>query len=370
MLNLLRTGFVFILFGISTGVVGQQVTINPGVDTLDKNINAVVTLWKGYLASKPGRDNLKDNPFWADSENKLYPLVDQLCYAVSTEIPVYEMGNPTILSITPKNEGYEIKTLFSWADNAGKIYASSIISVFAQKEGSSYKLYNALSVNSKRWKTKRFGDIIYHFPAYHKFSSKDAATLRVHIEELRKQWQLAAIPVNYYFAETFEEVQQLRGLVFAMGMGNAQKPSGMAEPANNIVYAGGLGENYFHEIVHIYLNKLFPTSPLIEGLAVFYGGSLGHDLQWHLAKLADYLSQHPEIKLNELENFTYLDNTTNPNSTIQGLLCYLAYKKGGVNALKQLMLYSDIYIAVEAVFAVKKDKLDGWLREQLLLNRQ
>lgn len=124
-------------------------------------------------------------------------------------------------------------------------------------------------------------------------------------------------------------------------------------------------ENYFHEVVHIYLNKLFPASQLVEGLAVFYGGSLGHDLKWHLTRLNDYLNQHPEINLNDLEKFLYTDNYTNPSSAIQGLLCYIAYQKGGLEGLKKLMSYDDTYVAIEKEFGIKKDGLNKYLRQQI-----
>jgi hypothetical protein len=169
--------------------------------------------------------------------------------------------------------------------------------------------------------------------------------------------------------DTYEDIQHLRGLDYCAGMGNRDKPSGMADLENNNVFAGELGENYFHEMVHIYLNRVFPKSPFVDGLAVFYGGSMGHDLKWHLTRLSDYLSQHKEINLNDLEQFYYMDNFTNPKSTIQGLICDLAYKKGGLDKLKKLLSYEDIYTAIESEFRIKKGGLNEYLRQQINANK-
>jgi hypothetical protein len=354
-------------FGAKT--FGQQVTINSGVDTADQDIKDVTTLWTNYLKSKPNKNNIKESPFWADTEKKRFPKVDQLLNAINSDYPTYSMGNPTILYVKPKSEFYEIKTLFSWTDSLESVYALCITSVFAKKENGRYKLYNALTVNGKNWKTEKFGSVIFHFPQSHSFDKNEAGKLLQSIDELTKQWNIQITPIDYYFADTYEEIQHLRGLDYSIGMGNKDKPSGMSDLETKTVYAGGLGENYFHEVVHIYLNKLFPKSQLVEGLAVFYGGSLGHNLKWHLTRLNDYLNQHPEINLNDLEKFWYMDNYTNPNSTIQGLLCYIAYQKGGLESLKKLMSHEDTYVAVEKSFGIKKDGLNKFLRQQINSNK-
>jgi hypothetical protein len=360
---------IVLFFTVATKIFAQQVAINPGVDTTDKDINAVTALWSNYLKSKPNKDNIKDSPFWADTEKKKFPKVDQLLNAISSDYPTYSMGRPTILYVKPQHGFYEIKTLFSWTDSSENVFAQCITSVFATKENEQYKLYNALTVNSKEWQTQTIGSVTFHFPQTHAFDKNEASKLLQSIDDLTKQWSLQSIPIDYYFADTYEAIQHLRGLDFCAGMGNKDKPSGMSDMEMNTVFSGGLGENYFHEVVHLYLNRQFPKSPLVEGLAVFYGGSMGHDLKWHLTRLSDYLSQHTEINLNDLEGFYYMDNFTNPNSAIQGLICYLAYKEGGLKKLKKLMSHADIYTALEKEFSIKKGNLNEYLRQQINANK-
>jgi hypothetical protein len=64
-----------------------------------------------------------------------------------------------------------------------------------------------------------------------------------------------------------------------------------------------------------------------------------------------------------------MDNFTNPNSTIQGLLCYIAFKNGGLDKLKKLMLHEDTYTAIENELGIKKGELNKYLRQQVNLNK-
>ena len=360
---------IAVLFVCTTKTFGQHVAINLGVDTTDQDIKAVITLWINYLQTKPNRNSIKGSPFWSDAEQKKYPKVDQLLNALNSDIPTYSMGNPTILYVKPKHDFFEIKTLFSSTDSLENVSVLCITSVFCKKENGQYKLYNALTVNSKNWKLENTESVTFHFPESHAVDKNEANKLLKSINNLKKQWNLQTIPIDYYFADTYEEIQHVRGFEYAIGMGNKDKPSGMADVESKMVFAGGLGENYFHEVVHIYLNKLFPKSPLLEGLAVFYGGSLGHDLKWHLTRLNDHLNKHPEINLNDLENFRYMDNFTNPNSTILGLLIHISYQNGGCSNLKKLMSHEDLYTAIENEFGIKKEGLNNYLRQQIIANK-
>lgn len=363
---------VFAVALFFTGAIktfGQPITINTGVDTADSDIKAVSTLWTNYLRSVPNQDNIKNSPYWADTEKKKFSKVDQLLNALHSDYPTYSMGNPTILYVKPKEDFYEIKTLFGGTDSTGNISVLCITSVFAKKENGAYKLYNAFTLNTKQWKAEKLGSVTFHFPPAHPFDKNGAGKLLRSISALTKEWNLPIVPIDYYVADSYEEIEHLRGLDYYVGMGNREKPSGMADPDIKTVFAGGLGENYFHEVVHIYLNNLFPKSQLLDGLAVLYGGSMGHELKWHLARLDDYLNHHPETDLYDLEKFRYMDNFTNPGSTIQGLLCYMAYQKGGLEKLKKLMSYEDTYTAVEKEFGVNRAGINKYLRQQIHANK-
>ena len=55
------------------------------------------------------------------------------------------------------------------------------------------------------------------------------------------------------------------GFDYNFMMVNAEKPTGLSDAIDNLTYSSGCGENYFHEVVHLYLNPLHSKSPLNEG---------------------------------------------------------------------------------------------------------
>lgn len=359
--------FLFILF-LSTNCYGQKVFINPGVDTTDQQIVQAISVWTNYLNSKPDTLNMQTSPFWDETEKEKYPFVDQL-YNSLGDTPPYEIGKPTILYAKPDSQFVLIKTLFSYSDSLQNTIAWCITNVYVKKENDTYKLYNALSKNISTWLMKKMGSVTYYYPPTYKFNETKAAKLILSINRLTEEWKLKKIPITYYIGETYEQLEKLRGLDYSAGMGNQTKPSGISDAKNKSVYCGGLGENYFHEVIHIYLNPLNPKSALREGVAVFYAGSMGQSLKWHLKRLSKYLAEHLEINLTNLEDFYYLDNFTNPNSTIQGLLCYLAYKEGGFEKLKKLLTYETLDAGIENGFGIKKKDFNHFLREQISLNK-
>lgn len=364
----MRTVVFLLLLTTWTEVTGQLIAVNPGVDSTDTEIKSALLCWSKYLLSRPSKLNIKDSPFWAESEKVKYPNVDQLLNAIDSDAPTYSMGYPTIIYAKPKNGLMEIKTLFGRLDDLRTIYVSSIISVFVKKEREEYKLYNSLTIKTQSWNSQKRGSVTFHYSPTHKFDKKKADSLLQSIQDLTSKWSLQPIPIDYYYADTFEEMQHSRGLDYSVGMGNKDKPSGMADLDTKMVFCGGLGENYFHEVVHIYLNPLFPKSPLLEGLAVFYGGSMGKELGWHITRLNNYLNQHPEIDLTDFESFWHMDNYTNPNSTIKGLICDLAYEKGGLVKLKSLLSHDDINMAIVKEFNIQKEEIGKFLRGEIKVN--
>ncbi len=306
---------LFLLF-FSTIAYAQEVKVNLGVDLKNPEIKEVIDLWTSYIQSRPSKSTNTNNQFWADSENSKYKDVDLLLYSYSGFQTTYELGTPTIYYVKPTADGYHIKTMFQGKVGENDRDILAMTSVYARKEDGSFKLFNALTVNGKQWQKRKIDHVTFYYPPNHDFDEGKAADLLESIHKLRKDWNLKPIETTYYFAPTYEEIAALRGLDFGLGMGNAQKPTGIVDMANNTVYCAGLGENYFHEVAHVYLNQEFPHSPFLEGLAVFYGGSMGKSLQWHLERMDAYLAEN-KVDLGNYEKFYYMDNYTNPRGTIE-----------------------------------------------------
>ncbi len=157
------------------------------------------------------------------------------------------------------------------------------------------------------------------------------------------------------------------------GKGSQIGIRGNNDSENGIIYSGGGGEYYPHELAGVYLGPLFPNANgwLLAGLVALYGGSFGHPLLYHYRRANEYLKAHPEIDLsNFLSDFTFLDEKTSPVYVMGGLICQLVLAKGGIKALRgflSLKTKSDeeFYSAIEKEFDVSRKGLNNFLRSEI-----
>lgn len=355
--------FISLLF--TSQFCSAQIPVNNPVDPADTELTNAVDFLSRYFHEFDNRQSPDYSKYWDAEDCKEYKHPDQLVYGINTEWPTYRIGKPTILYAKPENGYVHIKTLFGKGDSTGKVSVMSITNHYiAHDNNNTLHFISPIRLAAKTWNTTEVGNITYHYPSYHHFDKAKAKMLTGNISALERDWGLQPIKIRYYFADTKEELEHLRGFDFTVAMGNRDKPSGMSDDTDNIVYCGGWGENYFHEVVHIYLNRHYPQSPLREGLAVFYGGSLGHELPWHIKRLNEYLQKHGEIDFGK-DDFYYLDNYTNPNSTIMGMLCLDAYNKNGVAGLKHIMAYTSLDEIMAKEFGIGKRGLNAFLRKMI-----
>jgi hypothetical protein len=357
--------FALTLMIFCTPICQAQIPVNNPIDPADTELVNAVDFLSKYLHEFDNGGSPDYSKYWDAEDCKAYKHPDQLLYGINTEWPTYKIGKPAILYAKPENGYVHIKTLFGRGDSTGKVSVMSITNHYIKRdEHNTLHFISPIWLAQNEWKTTVAGSITYHYPSYHHFDKNKAKMLAGNISALQRDWGLQPIPIRYYFADTREELEHLRGFDFTVAMGNRDKPSGMSDDTDNIVYCGGWGENYFHEVVHVYLNRHYTQSPLREGLAVFYGGSLGHELKWHIKRLNEYLHIHTEINL-EKDDFYYMDNYTNPNSTIMGMLCLDAYNKNGVIGLKHIMSYTSLDDIMSNEYGVKRGEWDEFLRKMI-----
>lgn len=342
-----------------------QINVNPGVDTTDLTIKSAIKFYSDYMSEFKGKKIPDFKKYWSEADCKRYKVPDPSVYGVGGDYPTYSMAPiKTITYVKPlANDIIVLKSIGGWIDTLKILNVTYLSNHYLKKDNNQqFHFISPITYDQRNWQHKSLRNIHYIFPKKHVFNKKKADSLISQIEKLEKDWSLKPIEIEYYFAPTYDEIQQIRGYNFTLGQGNRDKPSGISNQTDNIVYCAGNGENYFHEIVHIYLNPIHPKSPLNEGLAVFYGGSMGKDLSWHVQRVKAYLKNHPEINLNKPEDFYFMDNYTNPLSTIQGLLCSLIYKKDGVHGLKRLMDYTNMQDVYEKEFSLSLKDLNKGLR--------
>jgi hypothetical protein len=321
----------------------KQFFVQPWVDTSATNVQKAIAFYRSYVESFRHDTLPPFHNYWRTKDMEQYEIPDQMVYGIQGDYPTYSMGEQrSIIYVKPIGDIVHIKTQIGW-DADGKYQLLCIANHYVSfyKDGSPYFI-SPLDMAAPAWQQTRIRNVVFHYPAYHTFDRSKAKSLIANIKMLEHDWQLQPIEINYFFANTIEEIKQLTGFDYTLDMGNADKPSGISNDINNTAFCAGLGENYFHEIVHIYLNRLYPKSPLQEGLAHFYGGSMGKTLAYHKKKLIKYLIAHPEVHVDSMNDLPKPGNNTNQYSTVQAILCTDAYDKGGLGGLQKIMQYESI----------------------------
>ena len=362
-MKLLKTNILLLLLILGINTFAQKITYNYIADSSNVETKKVIELFENYIASNP--QNKLQSPFWnSKAQNNHFDFLE------SEFQPSLYMGFPIhVLSIKSINGLFEIKAQFSYCKKDETPYVLAIVNYYVKKEDNVYKLFNALTINKVKWNSINVGFVDFYFPYYHKFNYVKAKKLNDFITRITNIFDVQPISFEYYFANEYDEVQRLKGIDYYIGMGGITKPSGKA--SNDKVYCGGLGENYFHEVFHVQIDKHYPNKHfwVSEGVATYLGGSRGKNLQWHITRTNQYLKAHSEIDLNDMLKLKNLDEQTSYHYVLGGLIAKKIYDKGGWNLIKKFMSSGekniDYYNAIEKHLGIPKSELNLYLRKQL-----
>lgn len=265
---------ILLLFFLASIEIDAQVYVNPGVDTTDKDIKEAIEFYTSYVNEFKGKQLPDFNKYWSAEDCKKYKVPDPSVYGVNGDISTYSMtSSKTIYYVKPLSSGLILlKSMGGWIDSLKNINVMYDVNIYITKSANqNYQFISPLNYFKENWQKQKVRNVEFIFQKNHVFDRKKADTLIKKIQKLEIEWNLNPIEVEYLFTNTYEEIQLIRGFNYSIGLGNRDKTSGISNDVDNIIYSAGAGENHFHEFVHVYLNKLFPKSPLKEGLAVFYG---------------------------------------------------------------------------------------------------
>lgn len=317
------------------------VFINPNVINKDSSVvNEVITVWGKYLATKDSLYGL--NHYWSNEEKKRRNQPDYFI-RIANNSGFYKKKSyykPTVLAIIKNDTTYTIKTLFANAErDNGFSRVSAIVNVEVVKEGASWRLRSMLERNLKEeYLSKKIGNILYYYPKSRKLNKKLAKKFDKFNDQIATKFGNLPIKIIYYLCRSNRDVKKLKGFDFEPTMFYDNQIGGMADLANNAIYAGNDSEIYEHELIHLYADKKWPNNShelFTEGLATYLGGSVGYPLDYHVKKIALYAQTH-KVDFSDLANLPPIDEYTNFQYTIGGLICKIVDKKSGLAGLTVL----------------------------------
>jgi len=320
--------------------VFSQLAVNPGADTSSIEHQEIYRFWNDYINTQPSKNTTAHISFWNEEDRKQFKQPDLVLHAINGEHSTFELGYPTLLSILPfKNNFYEIKTAVGYATENGVINIIAITKHYVKKSmKGKYELYSPLDVlhDVKLVKNEEF--TIYSLKNVN-VSADTINKLSSFIKQIKTDYGIKENnKITILYGRNASETDYLLGFDFNM-MSSANNPAGgMADIENNAIMLKGLSP-VFHETVHLFINPIYTNSPLLEGVATFYGGSMGKSLEEGIKFMNEYCEQRPTLDLYEklvVGNF-YINAHYNPNYILQGLLVREAHRKNGIEGIKKLL---------------------------------
>ncbi len=362
-----------LLFIFSFELSAQKVVLNFDVNPGWENFSEIIEVWTNYLQAPTESAGAQ---YWNTAEVAKYGIKDYNLinheYSPSFHrlIKVY---TAQIMSISAQDGLYKVTTQFYYPKH-DTIMTLCILNVYAKREkpDGEFKLYNARNVIlQKDWSSQTVGYLKYYYPKNHEFDEEKALK--------QDQFITSTLPgifgckpdtVEYYFAETRKQLDDLKGFEFNVGGSGTEKPSGKTNGTS--VYTTGTDEYYPHELVHVFINPMYPDMHnwASEGLATFLGGSRGQSLQWHIKRTATYLEEHPEVDLNNMLDLRTMDEYTDYRYVLGGAIIQLIHDKENCKAVKEFLAETtsddeSYYSAIERHLGWKRNEIDKKFRKAL-----
>lgn len=350
--------------------------INHSVNNADREEESkLIEYWQSYLNSSKWftRDTM-----WY-SEEARYPTVflfeTGLTYLESRKIPLHN----TVLGLVPVEDDYwMMKSLFYSIDSTSSFTnINHIVSVYFKfREDGSIIMQNSTDYHRSIWQSAQVGSIRYYMhPDFH-FIKEDAIKMSDFNDSLAVLYDVPPLKFDYFVSRYTREIAQLMGYDFNPNIYRPEQSGGMADIYNGIIYAGNNSAYYPHEVVHLYnyevagqgFHQIFD-----EGVATFFGGSGGYDLDWHLVRLKEFIQDDLDFDFSDLNALaTDIPNDellTDFRYVIGGFLTRKIYNKEGMVGLREALTAGrsddDFFRVIKEKLGVSKKEFNNYIRKEV-----
>jgi len=315
-------------WGIDTSSTGS------GDYTTQGPVPEIYRAWRDYLRSDAQRQS--PTKYWSAAEQRKWSRYD-IAGAFA-----YQGFPATVLSIQLAHPGapdeYVVRTLFASVDGPAKdAKPMALTRVYAIRENGQWVFANALPRLTRDWKQHLIGHINYIVQPGHSFNEGKARSAVMFADSVAAMFGVQPIiDLNYYVADTSEELHRILGLDFMVGGDQAS----YSDAARQMILVGSpvFGEDHRHELTHYVLVPLMRSgnTPGIinEGTATWLGGSLGKTFPDVMREYAAFLVAHPTITLDSVLTVEDHDLGTRPAGAA---LVEMTFQHGGIPAVKALM---------------------------------
>ncbi len=319
------------------------------IDTANVETKEMVNVWTSYLKSRLygwlKKNDTLGAGYWNNEERKLTTFPDQMCFLY----PWLYYFPTTILNIEPCGDGFfRILNSNTEADSNGIIDTKAIYYVLIKKINNEYKLFNYFYHEKDQLNAFTMGMIRFYYPQSYHFSDLKARKLIRFQDSLSRLFDLPLHEKLDYVVDS-DNASLIRhfGCIYLKTF--YTNKSGQYWKENHTLLSS-FDENDQHEMVHYFTSARFTDYIHFfdEGIATYLGGSLGHDLSWHIAKLNNYFNRAGADTAN-IMNHPRIGRETQPFYVTGGIIMKYAVDNYGFQKALKLLSYSEEHHTPEEV---------------------
>lgn len=367
-----------VLVKISFGQIKPDsidVYISGRVDTTNKDVGEIYTLFKTYLQTRP--DSIRNNPYWNQQEqSKGYRGNIALFYT-----PLYNLGadpqtiftiwKPFILTIEPQsNEKYLLRiALVKNEESPDKLL--TILNLNAVLENGSWVLQNTIVDYTNNWNTKAYKYLKYQFSKDYLFNEELAEKSIRHCDSIAQILNVKNVDTfTYFICNNTDEMGKLFGYEYYY----LNYTKGLTIKWRKEIYSSNNSEYYPHEFMHMIFNSVNSDSIgylVEEGLACFLGEYGTEKYKTQISKLAnDYLNQKPTYTFDNLLNNSASWNGYQTAYPVGSVLAEIVYEAKGYQGLRTLIesntkSYEEMITTLTEITKLSKKNLEKAFRKKL-----
>lgn len=339
------------------------------IDTTNVEILAMVNIWKSFIINRlygyAKKNDSLGNKYWNDDEKQISSNSDH----ISSLFPGLLFSQTTVLNIEPVDDGYfKILNCNTDIDSSGNLTMKAIYYVLIKKIGSSYKLFNYFYRDKGNMNTTTKGNVQYYYPKYYRFSKKRANELIKFEDSLSLLFDLPALHKLTYIIDTNGAcLIKHFGCIYLVSYYTNQ---GGQYLKNHKMILTSFNEDDRHELTHYFTTTKYPNKMAFfdEGMATYFGGSMGYNLTYHAKKLHKYLLSLNVDTINLLK-LKRLDQETDPFYIFGAIVIKYAVENFGIQKAMTLLSYPQKQYTPEDVIekelGIPKTKLNAFFMDNL-----
>ena len=147
----------------------QQLHINPGVDTLDIEVQKSLKFYREYLNQFEGASIPQNfRKYWSQKDCDNFVVPDPIIYALNDRYPTYTLAtSKTLFYIKPNKESIHFKVLYGWIDSTNISLFCIANHYIRLNDKGNPQFENPIELGTRTWKQTSTRNVTFIYPPYH-----------------------------------------------------------------------------------------------------------------------------------------------------------------------------------------------------------